>query len=227
MLVSRRLGDQDGPTAAVRATSPGWRDPRLWIGVVIVAASVLVGARVLAAADDTISVWALEADAGAGDLITDDDLVTQRIRFADGADRDRYFTVGDELPADLRLLRGLGQGELLPRAAVGSSDDSDTVEISLEVSPGLVPTSVAPGSVVDVYLVAAPADGRGHRGPRADDAQSALSSVTVVDAPPLGDSFGPSGTRQLVLAVAAEDVPGFYALLGSLDAPVISVARVG
>ena len=226
MLVSRKLGDQDEPAAAARATAPGWRDPRLWVGIVIVAASVLVGARVLAAADDTVSVWTLETDAGPGDVITEDDLVTRRVRFADGADLDRYFTVDDELPADLRLLRGLGQGELLPRAAVGSSDDSDTVEISLEVSPGLVPTSVAPGSVVDVYLVAAPDDGPGPSR-RPDDAEPALSSVTVVDAPPLEDSFGPSGTRQLVLAVAADDVPGFYSLLGSLDAPVISVARVG
>ena len=42
----------------MRGHRPAWRDPRLWIGVVLVAASVVAGARLLAAADDTVQVWA-------------------------------------------------------------------------------------------------------------------------------------------------------------------------
>ena len=46
------------PAPAVRRLrSSRWRDPRLAVGVVLVAASVVVGARVLAAADDTVAVW--------------------------------------------------------------------------------------------------------------------------------------------------------------------------
>ena len=69
--VARNLGDATAaasasgglPTAsdvpaALRGQRPAWRDPRLWIGIVLVAASVVVGARVLAAADDTVQVWA-------------------------------------------------------------------------------------------------------------------------------------------------------------------------
>ena len=54
-----------------------------------------------------------------------------------------------------------------------------------------VPGSVQAGSVVDVYLVSEPG---GKPGP-------ALSAVTVVDAPPLEQSFAATGKRQLVLAV--------------------------
>ena len=39
-----------------RAQSPGWRDPRVVVGVVIVAVCVLLGARVLGSADDTVAV---------------------------------------------------------------------------------------------------------------------------------------------------------------------------
>src|SRR6185436_1849467 len=66
---SVNLGISDTP-AARRAAAPGWRDPRLWIGVAIVAASVLVGALVLGSSDDTVPVWAAGDEMGAGHVLT-------------------------------------------------------------------------------------------------------------------------------------------------------------
>ena len=44
--------------AATRTRTPGWRDPRLWVGVVVVAGSVLLGARVVGAADEQeLAAW--------------------------------------------------------------------------------------------------------------------------------------------------------------------------
>lgn len=214
---------------AVRTSTPGWRDPRLWVGVAIVAASVLVGVRVLASADESIAVWSVAGDVGAGDRLSDDDLVTTRVRFSDGDDLARYFTVDDELPDDLRIVRGLGAGELLPRTAIGSDDDAGLVEISLPVAPLRVPPSVGPGSIVDVYVSDAgdvPDESTGEtRGSVAEPAAPALSGVSVVDAPLPDEGLGFSGDRQLVLAVTAEQAPAFYALLDSLVDPVVSVAR--
>ena len=42
--------------------------------------------------------------------------MAQRVRFADTGALGGYFTVDDELPADLELTRSVGAGELLPRA---------------------------------------------------------------------------------------------------------------
>ena len=140
--------------AALRGQRPAWRDPRLWIGIVLVAASVVVGARVLAAADDTVQVWAAARDLGAGQRVEADDLVAQRVRFADADALEGYFTVDDELPADLELTRSVAGGELLPRGAVGTPDETGLVEVPVAVEPELVPPSVAPGDVVDVYVVA-------------------------------------------------------------------------
>ncbi|MBW6551905.1 hypothetical protein MMA91_24640, partial [Salmonella enterica] len=58
------------PPPAVRASTPGWRDPRLWVGVAIVAVSVVGGARLLASADDTVAVYGVVTDMGAGDEVT-------------------------------------------------------------------------------------------------------------------------------------------------------------
>ncbi|WP_299052203.1 hypothetical protein [uncultured Nocardioides sp.] len=50
-------GDRAAPDVpvATRARTPGWRDPRLWIGVLIVAVSVVVGVRLVSSADDSRS----------------------------------------------------------------------------------------------------------------------------------------------------------------------------
>lgn len=222
--MSSTLGSPPVPSAR-RAVTPGWRDPRLWIGVAIVAASVLVGARVLASADDTVAVWAVSTDTGAGEALSSEDLVTQRVRFADEEALARYYAVDDALPGELRLLRSMGSGELLPRAAVGSAEAQGTAEISLAVAPLLLPPAVGTGSVVDVYL--SERAGAAARAGREDvpAAVPALSEVSVVQAPPPDETFAASGDRQLVLAVATEDVGAFYGRLDALGDPVVTIVR--
>ena len=222
--VSRNLGNPgaQAPPVAVRASTPGWRDPRLWIGIAIVAVSVVAGARLLASADDTVAVWATTDDMGTGDLVSEADLEVRRVRFADGADLERYFPADDELPADLQLTRGVGAGELLPRAAVGAPTDGDRLQVSIEVAPGRVPLAVDSGAVVDVIVLDASGADAGARS--RDDVAPALAEVTVVDAPEPDASFGATaGLRQLVLAVPEDEVTGFYTLLGSMQDPAIWV----
>ena len=221
------LGDAtDAVTPAQRVHRPGWRDPRLWIGVVLVAGSVVAGARLLAAADDTVQVWAAASDLGVGARLSEEDLVAERVRFADADALAGYFTVDDALPADLELVHGLAEGDLLPRAAVGSAGDSGLVEVPIAVEPEQVPPSVATGSVVDVYVVAA-ADPEAEDTAPAPSGGPALEEVTVVDAPPVAESFGTSGRRQLVLAVPESAAAPFFALLGRYDTAVLTVVRRG
>jgi hypothetical protein len=213
---------------ALRGQRPAWRDPRLWIGIVLVAASVVVGARVLAAADDTVQVWATARDLGAGHRVEADDLVAQRVRFADTDALEGYFTVDDELSADLELTRSVAAGELLPRGAVGTPDETGLVEVPVAVEPELVPPSVGPGDVVDVYVVAPiSADTQSGQAHQPPPDGPALTGATVVDAPELASSFGTSGKRQLVLAVPEEAAPAFFALLARYDAPGLTVVRRG
>ena len=150
------------------------------------------------------------------------------MRFADTDALDGYFTVDDELPADLELTRSVAAGELLPRAAVGTPDETGLVEVPVAVEPELVPPSVAPGDVVDVYVVAPiSADAERRTRPEPPPEGPALAGATVVDAPELASSFGTSGKRQLVLAVPEADAPAFFALLARYDAPSLTVVRRG
>ena len=205
------------PPVATRVARAGWRDPRLWIGLLIVAGSVVLGARLLASADDTVTVWAVAGDHGAGSPLGPDDLVAVRVRFTDDADLERYLPADEPLPDDVVLSRGVGGGELLPRAAVGAAQDATTVQVPIEVEPHRVPSGVGAGSVVNVWVGSA----GGRRG--GTEPGFALSGVTVVDAPAVEESFAVTGTRQVVLAVEEAEVVDFLTTLDGTEDPVVRI----
>ncbi|MBS4752594.1 hypothetical protein KG112_07200 [Nocardioides sp. zg-ZUI104] len=232
------------PPRATRVSRPGWRDPRLWIGVVLVAGSVVLGARLLDAADDTVAVWVLEADRGSGTPLSSADLRAQRVRFADDAVLERYFSADAPLPDGLALIRAVGAGELLARSAVGQVDAAQVVQVPLEVDPNRVPPDVVAGSVVDVWITDGAGAGaqvppltgeRDEDTARGDSGRTpptpgspggpALSEVTVVAAPSYDDTFAVTGARQLVVAVEEERAAEFERLLGALQDPVIRILQ--
>ncbi|MCH1869003.1 hypothetical protein [Nocardioides sp. CFH 31398] len=201
---------------ATRARTPGWRDPRLWIGVLIVAVSVVVGVRLVSSADDSVAVWGLATDLGVGDTVTADDLVAREVRFVDEADLALYLPADDELPADLQLSRAVGAGELLPRAALGGSGTSDVVEVPLPVAPTGIPSSVGSGSLVDVYV------GRGSRG-----SDLVLESVVVVEAPSGASAeLGAGEPQRVVVGVPEDQRDGIAEALGGLAEGTVYLTRV-
>lgn len=178
---------------AERVPRPGWRDPRILLGVGLVAACVLLGARIMAAADDTVAVWSVRSDVPAGSVLERDDLQLSRVHFADPRAADRYVGAAD-LPAEPVTTRALGAGELLPRAALGSGGEP-LVEVPLSVARSDLPGTVRTGSVVDVWV----ADKDGDR-----PARLLLDDARVVALPAATDSLAPQTTRQVVVGVAAE-----------------------
>ena len=188
--------------------------------MVIVAASVIAGARILASADDSVSVWSATRDLAPGDTIREQDLTSRSVRFGDVADLERYLRTSDPLPEDLRLTRGLGAGELVPAGALDSREGADTVIVSLAFPPELIPTNIGTGSVIELLVIpeqGAGADivdgdttggdttgGDATGGERSQTAQptTVLSDVVVIDAPSSADSLGSvSRGRQLVLGI--------------------------
>lgn len=198
------------------------------MGLLLVAGSVVVGARVLAAADDSVAVWVLAGDRGVGSPLTAADVEVERVRFADDAALDRYFTADEAVPADVVLTRSVGAGELLARSAVGPADEAPTLLVPLEVDPNRVPPDVAAGAVVDVWVSDAARSGEGTVAddPAPVDTEGpALSEVTVIAAPDDDDSFAITGARQLVVAVDDARAAEFEQLLASYGDPVIRILQ--
>jgi hypothetical protein len=214
-----------GPTAppAARAQSPGWRDPRLIAGVVIVAVCVLLGARVLAGADDTTAVWSLGHDVPAGATIDRGDLVVARVHFT-GSGADRYVAATTALAPGSTSTHDLAAGELLPRAAVTTADTAGLVEVPLSVAPDDLPASVRQGATVDVWVtpkVAAAGDDRVR-------AKLALDDVVVVAVPTTRDSLAPRTTQQVIVGVDEEGAADLGDALGQLaDGRVVLTRQAG
>ena len=189
------LGNIDVQSAHT-APAAGWRDPRLWIGVALVAVSVVVGAKLVGGEDASVAMWSLATDHAPGDRVEADDLVATRVHFANPADARRYFRADEALPTDLHLRRGLGEGELLPRAGLGPAP-ADVVHVSVAVAPSAVPPGLGAGAAVDLW--AAP------RASGADDAREAerlVQDVVVIETPRgSGDLGAGLGDQQIVLAV--------------------------
>ncbi len=168
----------------------------------MVAACTLLGARLLAGADDTVAVWAARAALGEGQQVGTADLVARRVRFVDQRDADRYLPASGDLPEGVTLARAVGSGELLPRAALGTRVAGALTDLPLSVGTEAVPATVRVGSTVDVWVTpdraAQSSGGRGRR------ATLVLDDVRVVSAPRAGGSLGPAATRQVIVGVGED-----------------------
>ena len=213
--MSRTHAAIDVPTAT-RAQPPGWRDPRLWIGVAIVAVSIIAGARILGAADESVTVWAAARDIAPGDTVRADDLMSTSVRFGDTTDVDHYLLTAAPLPDDLRLARGLGAGELVPAAAFGSGEDVDTVIVSMAFPHELIPTNIGAGSRIELLVIPDDSD----RGTESNTSEptTVLSDVVVIDAPSAADSLGSvSRGRQLVLGIPEAESDALTEILAASE----------
>jgi len=167
------------------------------VGLVLVAASVLVGARLLAAADDTVSVWATRAEVRAGQPVTASDLVSRRVRFTDAASAARYLDAGTPLPDGLTARRDVGAGELLPGSAVASDSVTTLQRVPVTVDTAAVPATIRVGSVVNVWVTA----DTGQSGRPTTPATLVFEHVPVVAVPMSRDELAPQDTRQVIIGV--------------------------
>jgi hypothetical protein len=216
----RATGVPASPSAA-RAPGRSWRDPRLVVGIVIVAVSVLLGARLLASADDTVAVWSVAGDLSAGSVLSDADLERVDLRFGTPEVAGRYLAADTALPAGSVLTRDVVAGELLPRAAVGNGDPVDLLEVPLAVAAEAVPATLRAGEVVDVWVTPAAMAGQAPRAVRV------LDQVRVVAVPRSGSALGPSATRQVVVGLEVEDETRLAMALARLSDGAAVIVRRG
>lgn len=219
-------------TEATRHRRATWRNPRIVVGVLIVAACVLLGARLMRASDDTVGVWAVARDLPQGASLAASDLEVRQVRFQDAGSADRYLLASQRLPAKTVLGREVRAGELLPRSAIADSNGPALVEVPLSVQTNDLPATVRQGSRVDVWVTpdqsvateAAPANGSNGSNGRA---VRVLTEVVVVAVPRRADSLAPDSSRQVIVGVSPQAAPGLDTALGALSRGRVVIARKG
>jgi len=133
---------------ARRLRRPSWRDSRLLIGVLIVLVSITIGSRVVAAADETVPIFAAGATLASGHPVTLADLRVVRVRLGGGTAG--YLSARTPPPAGLVLIRPLGAGELVPMSALAPAASLSRRPVSVPV-PAPLPDTLAPGVTVDLW----------------------------------------------------------------------------
>ncbi|MFD7022143.1 hypothetical protein [Promicromonospora sukumoe] len=133
---------------ASRLRRPGWRDPRLVTGLVVVALSVALGSWVVSAASRTVPVFVADGALTPGEPLTAEVLRTADVRL--GAGTGRYLPADEPLPDGLVVLRVVDDGELVPLTALGA--DADVRSVAVPVASGLS-DRIRAGAVVDLWFV--------------------------------------------------------------------------
>jgi hypothetical protein len=201
---------EPSPTA-VRIAPTSWLDKRLVFGVLLVLTSVLLGARVLAAADDAQQVWAATRDLAAGTVIADGDLSLSRVRLFDSSG---HYLAGAK-PLGYVVQRSVSREELVPLTALSApGKEVPRREVTVPVLTGHLPPDLVRGEQVDLYV--SPGDKGGR-------ARLVLAGLTVADVVS-GDGLGATGQEQpVVLEVAPSQV---LVLVQALSAGRVDLVRV-
>lgn len=187
---------------ALRLRRPGWRDPRLLLGVVLVAASVALGSWALGEAGRTTPVLVASGTLVPGASV-EGAVQLREVRMAGGVDA--YLTPDDDL-VDLVVTRQVGEGELVPRAAVATATDLGLRPVALAPQRAL-PAAVTAGSTIELWHVPVPDDG--------GVPELLVSGVTVAEVTDGGGAFS-IGTGTTVQAlVPVEDLPAVLAALAA------------
>ncbi len=184
---------------------------------------MVVGARLMTAADDTVGVWVLSRDLPAGATVEDGDLTRRQVRFPDTRTADGYLAADDALPDAATLNRPVSAGELLPRAAIAEQAGPDLVEVPISVAVDDLPATVRQGSVVDIWVAPKVAA----VGAAKPTAVRVLTDVVVVAVPRSSNSLAPESTRQVIVGVPADRAGDLGRALGGMSDGRVVVARKG
>ncbi|WP_448617679.1 SAF domain-containing protein [Geodermatophilus sp. URMC 65] len=211
-----------GPAAPVpgsaprRVRPPRWLDLRLVLGVLLVLGSVLLGARVVAAADATVPVWSAAGDLAAGTVLTAGDLVAVDVRLDDVAGA---YLATSTRPDGRTLARAVRSGELLPRTAL--EEPAELVQLALPVQAGHVPPGLDRGQVVDVYAVADPAAGATGAGDVSVALVVAAAPVQAISGRTEGVLSTATTTVQVVVSVPADRAAAVLGAIGGRPLVVV------
>lgn len=190
------VGRRESTVTARRLGLTRWRDPRLAVGIVLMSASVILGVRVVDAADDTVPVWSLQEDMPAGSPLSASQLTERNVHFDGGDDAGLYLSADVEPPGGMVLDHDVNAGELLAVSSLRLGTDTSAAELPLAVATGSLPADLAPGDRVDVWVTPDPAGS----GPPSD-ATEVLSDVSVVSLDTSSAALGVGDATRILIAL--------------------------
>ncbi len=190
----------DTPVAG-RLRRPGWRDPRLLVGLLLIAISVTAVTGIVRSSDTTVPYYAAKNTLTPGTVLARDDVVVVQARIPAGT-----YVMPGEQPWGQVLTRVVGDGELVPLAALADQDDFTGRPIAVRTSLPLA-AGVQRGSMVDVYLTRTDAD--------EPETTLVASGLVVESVDDESRSFSTGSVETVYVVVPQRDIEEFLDALAS------------
>lgn len=185
-----------------------WKDPRLAIGVILIAGGGVAGS-ILLGGESSVPLLRASAPVAEGSVLSESQFVVAELPERVGKD---YVRSG-QIPDGAVAAHGIEAGDLLPFSAIGEPGGLLDVTIPLIVAPA---SSVAVGSQVDVWRV------QNATINTAPGARLIAQGAVLVSVEAGG--VGAQATAQI--RVEPADVPGILEVLGTQDGLAI-VGKAG
>lgn len=198
-----------------RSARPFWGDTRFFIGVALVAASVVAVWLIVTHSRETAPALQSARTIIVGEVLTSADFRTVDVGL--GVLTDDYLAPA-ELGPGIIATRTIPAGELVPRTATAAAASARTTTVVID-SSATVPESVEPGTVVELWVAPPLADTRGFETPRV-----LVPEATVSAAIQAGGMMSQAGTT-LELVIDRTDVAAVLAAI--TDGSALSVVPVG
>ena len=202
---------------AARIAAPRWLDARFALGVLLVAVSIVAGARVFTAADNTTAVFVAAHDLVPGQHLGAGDLAVGHVQLSHQAGA--YVSASAPPPLDYVVTRFVGAGEIVPVGALGAGGTAAHSRfVTVPVQSGHLADELARGDLVDVYVT-----------PKAATGQEVPAPVLVLAGVPVESrsggsrTFSASSAFSVVLAVPVDKVA---AMVHAVESGVIDLVTV-
>lgn len=208
---------------AARLAAPRWLDARLAVGVLLVAISIVAGARVFTAADHTTAVYVAAHDLVPGQHLGPGDLAIGHVQLSHQAGL--YIAGTAAPPAGYVVTRFVGAHELVPVASLGAPGTAaHSRYVTVPVQPGHLADELARGDLVDVYLTPKAAAGTATPSPTL-----VIAGVPVESRSGGTRTFSASSAFSVVLAVPADKVAAVVHAVesGTIDLVTVPPAEAG
>lgn len=187
------------PLEAARIRPPGWRDPRLIVGVILVVLSTAGVVGLVQSTDARQGYWAASTDVVPGTQVSADDFHVVQASMSESSDH--YWLAEERLPQEFFVASTLRQGEFLAKRNLAEADPDGRQQVGVRVSADM-PASITLGSRADVWIAAASPDGRGFEEPT-----KLVSNAEVVGMEESNSAFAADETTTVYLMLSDDTLP--------------------
>ena len=145
---SRSASGASSTATAGRLRRPGWREPRLLVGLGLVVVAIAATTATVTYGDATESFAVADRDLEVGQTVTAEDLRTVDLRLESTGEQ--YVAGAQQLHEGSVVLQRVPEGQLIPTESLGRQEDIDRRPIGIPLATPL-PSGTEPGDHVDIW----------------------------------------------------------------------------